>query len=158
MKFSIKDLFSKCDQIRSFLQIWSHLLKKSLMGNLMCSVNDDPAELHTGKNKAVINNFKYAKQISSKWQTLLPDKLKTAAFHLLSKIHKPNNRGKPALISMDCLTNRISEFVDHYLQQAVKNLKSYVKDTSDFIKKLENFHLTNEFYISIFHIKKVSKR
>ena len=31
MKFSIKDFFSKYDQIRSFLQIWSHLLKKSLM-------------------------------------------------------------------------------------------------------------------------------
>ena len=31
MKFSIKDLFSKCDQIRSFLWIWSHLQKKSLM-------------------------------------------------------------------------------------------------------------------------------
>ena len=28
MKFSIKDFFSKCDQIRSFLRIWSHLLKK----------------------------------------------------------------------------------------------------------------------------------
>ena len=31
MKCSIKDFFSKCDQIRSFLRIWSHLLKKSLM-------------------------------------------------------------------------------------------------------------------------------
>ena len=31
MKFSTKDFFSKCDQIRSFLQIWSHLLKKNLM-------------------------------------------------------------------------------------------------------------------------------
>ena len=31
MKFSIKDLFSKCDQIRSFQWIWSHLPKKSLM-------------------------------------------------------------------------------------------------------------------------------
>ena len=29
IKFSIKDFFSKCDQIRSFLRIWSHLLKKS---------------------------------------------------------------------------------------------------------------------------------
>ena len=28
MKFSIQDFFSKCDQIRSFLRIWSHLLKK----------------------------------------------------------------------------------------------------------------------------------
>ena len=31
MKFSIKDFFNKCDQISSFLRIWSHLLKKSLM-------------------------------------------------------------------------------------------------------------------------------
>ena len=28
MKFSIKDFFSKRDQIRSFQRIWSHLLKK----------------------------------------------------------------------------------------------------------------------------------
>ena len=35
MKFSIKDFYSKCDQIHSFLQIWSHLLKKSLMENFI---------------------------------------------------------------------------------------------------------------------------
>ena len=35
MKFSIKDLFSKCDQICSFLWIWSHLLKKSLIENVI---------------------------------------------------------------------------------------------------------------------------
>ena len=35
MKFSIKDFFSKCDQIRSFLRIWSHLLKKSIMENFI---------------------------------------------------------------------------------------------------------------------------
>ena len=39
MKFSIKDFFSKCDQIRSYLWIWSHLLKKSLMENfIFCAV------------------------------------------------------------------------------------------------------------------------
>ena len=39
MKFSMKDFFSKCDQIRSFLQIWPHLLKKSLMENFIsCAV------------------------------------------------------------------------------------------------------------------------
>ena len=35
MKFSIKDFSSKCDQIRSFLRIWSHLLEKSLMENFI---------------------------------------------------------------------------------------------------------------------------
>ena len=35
MKFSVKDFFSKCDQIRNLLRIWSHLLKKSLMENFI---------------------------------------------------------------------------------------------------------------------------
>ena len=39
MKFSTKDFFSKCDQIRRNLRIWSHLLKKSLMENfIFCAV------------------------------------------------------------------------------------------------------------------------
>ena len=38
MKFSIKNFFSKFDQIRSFLRIWSHLLKKSLMESFICCV------------------------------------------------------------------------------------------------------------------------
>ena len=40
MKFSIKDYFSKCDQIRIFLRIWSRLLKKSLTESFifLCSV------------------------------------------------------------------------------------------------------------------------
>ena len=40
MKFSNKNFFRKCDQIRRKLRIWSHLLKKSLMGNcIFCAVS-----------------------------------------------------------------------------------------------------------------------
>ena len=41
MKFSIKDFFSKYDQICSFLRIWSHLFENSLMENVhfLCSIN-----------------------------------------------------------------------------------------------------------------------
>ena len=39
MKFSIKDFFIKCKQISSFLRIWLHLLKKSLVENfIFCAV------------------------------------------------------------------------------------------------------------------------
>ena len=39
IKFSIKDFFSKCDQIRRKLRLWSHLLKKSLKENfIFCAV------------------------------------------------------------------------------------------------------------------------
>ena len=46
---SIEDFVSKCDQIRSFLQIWSHLLKKSLIENfIFCAVSDEinPLRVH----------------------------------------------------------------------------------------------------------------
>ena len=40
MKFSVRDFFSKCDKIRSFLRIWSHLLRKSVMKNFyFCAVS-----------------------------------------------------------------------------------------------------------------------
>ena len=46
MTFSIKDFFSKCDQIRGFLGIWSYLLKKSLMENfIFCAVEIAQIEL-----------------------------------------------------------------------------------------------------------------
>ena len=39
MKFSIKDFFGKCDQIRWKLRVWSRLMKKFLMKNfIFCAV------------------------------------------------------------------------------------------------------------------------
>ena len=57
MKFSIKDFFSKCDQICSLLRIWSHLLKKSLMENfIFCAVN---VNINEDKNKDKGNYHSY---------------------------------------------------------------------------------------------------
>ena len=48
MKFSIKDFFSKCDQIRRKLRIWSHLRKKSLMENsIFCAVTYSKIVIHS---------------------------------------------------------------------------------------------------------------
>ena len=51
-KFSIKDVFSKCDPIRSFLRICLHFLKKSLTGNVfvecflsILSTNVNPSKI-----------------------------------------------------------------------------------------------------------------
>ena len=52
MKFSIKDFYSKCDQISRKLRIWSHLLKKSLMGNfIFCAVYGIPIHYIDVKSK-----------------------------------------------------------------------------------------------------------
>ena len=83
-----------------------------------------------------------------KQQTLLEEKIQAPEFHLLPKIHKANNPGRPVISSVNCHTSRISEFVDYYLQPEVKKLKSYVKDTPDFIKKIEAIdHVSNDSYL-----------
>ena len=47
----MKDFCSKCDQIRSFLRIWSHLLKKSFMENfIFCAVKVRPDFCDYGQN------------------------------------------------------------------------------------------------------------
>ena len=56
---------------------------------------------------------------------------------MFPKIHKKDNPGRPVISSVSCHTSEISKFVDHHLQENVKHLKSYVKDTSDFINKIE---------------------
>ena len=64
MRFSIKDSFSKCDQIRKKLWIWSHLLKKSLMGNfIFCAVWSLSAKIFSRKS-FIINGWQGRKYVS----------------------------------------------------------------------------------------------
>ena len=54
MKFFIKDFFSKCDQIQSFLWIRSHLLKKSLMKNFVfCAVYSESTKKRLRNNPLI---------------------------------------------------------------------------------------------------------
>ena len=56
MKFIIKDFFSKCDQIRSFLLIWSHLRKKSLMESIIFLCNDNRIQ-KSGKRQSFKSTY-----------------------------------------------------------------------------------------------------
>ena len=71
---------------------------------------------------------------------LSDDKIRTAQFYMLPKIHKKktNPPGKPIVSGNGCPTERISQFIDHFLQPNVKNIKSYIKDTSDFLYMLKS--------------------
>ena len=81
-------------------------------------------------------------------KSLLEEKIKTPEFHLLPKIRKANNPGRPVIISVNCHTSRISEFVDYHLQPEIKKLKSYVKGITDLIKKVEAIdHASDDSYL-----------
>ena len=61
----------------------------------------------------------------------------------LPKIHQTNNPGRPVVNSIDSHTSRISKYVDFYLQPFSQHLPSYIKDTSHFLRKLNNVKDSN---------------
>ena len=55
---------------------------------------------------------------------------------MIQKVYKEGNNDRPVVSSIDCHTTKISKYIDHKLQPHVKELKSYVKDFTDFIRKI----------------------
>ena len=70
--------------------------------------------------------------------------VKTPHSYVTPKVHQKDIPGRPVGSSIDCYTSKLSKFVDHYLQRQTKSLPSYVKDTTDFIDKLENVKDTSK--------------
>ena len=62
---------------------------------------------------------------------------KFARFYLLPKIHKRlhNGPGRPVISNSGYYTENISSFLDHHLQPLAQAVKSYIKDTNQFLKK-----------------------
>ena len=70
---------------------------------------------------------------------------RTPQFYVLPNIHKEHNEtfpigypGRPIVSACNSYTENISGFIDQILQPHVKNLGSYVKDTTYFLRKLQN--------------------
>ena len=77
---------------------------------------------------------------------LILDTPRTPEFYMLPKIHKDTTPppGRPIISANSSPTERISAFVDHFLRPNVTKGKSYLKDTSDFLKKLQTIRDINE--------------
>ena len=65
---------------------------------------------------------------------------RTSQLYLLPKIHKNSEKppGRPIISANGSPTEKISQFVDHFLNPRISTLKSYVKDTTHFLNILED--------------------
>ena len=65
---------------------------------------------------------------------------KFARFYLLPKIHKRLHDvpGRPVISDCRYYTENISAFLDFHLQPLAQAVKSYIKDTNDFLNKLRS--------------------
>ena len=66
------------------------------------------------------------------------DNPRIGLFYMLPKIHKRlhNVPGRPVISNCGYFTENISAFLDYHLQPLAQKVKSYIKDTNDFLKKL----------------------
>ncbi|XP_033121407.1 uncharacterized protein LOC117120505 [Anneissia japonica] len=63
---------------------------------------------------------------------------KPGTFYLLPKIHKQDNPGRPIISGIGTLTEGISKYVDRILRPFATSANSYIKDTTDFLCKLQD--------------------
>ena len=64
---------------------------------------------------------------------------KFARIYLLPKIHKrlQNVPGRPIILNCSFYTENISSFLDYHLQPIAQKVKSYIKDTINFLNKVK---------------------
>ena len=69
---------------------------------------------------------------------LMVKTLRTPEFYTIPKIHKTPIKGRPIMSGNDSPTEKISQFVDHFLNPSTTKLRSYVKDTTHFLQILKD--------------------
>ena len=80
---------------------------------------------------------------------------------MFSKRHKSENSKRPVISFVNCHMTRMSQYVNYHLQPHVTVFQSYVKYSTDFMKKISNlgkiaFQLQEMFVhqMPTFHTKK----
>ncbi|KAJ7320480.1 hypothetical protein JRQ81_019991 [Phrynocephalus forsythii] len=92
---------------------------------------------------------KYQKELQNLMKTLpgnireqilqnTPQEPQLATFQLLPKIHKQGNPGRPIVSSITTITVGVSGYLDNVLKPYATKAPSYVRDTTDFLRKLQS--------------------
>jgi hypothetical protein len=100
----------------------------------------DPTEEYRGEVQNAIEDMYQSGEIDETVKKYLFDPVnRTSRMYFLPKIHKEKKTlsGRPVVSGNGCQTEKISQFVDHFLNPTTKKIKSYVKDTTHFIPKFE---------------------
>ena len=110
-------------------------------------VDTDLTAHHRDLVSLKVTNMLRAGEITDKCANyLVIDNPRTANFYLLPKIHKGKipPPGRPIVSANECPTERISQFVDHFIQPIVPTLKSYIKDSGHFLNILNEMKLNGD--------------
>jgi hypothetical protein len=108
--------------------------------NFYRETKDDLTHLHNDLISKLVDYLENEGEISKKCASYLKNtNPRTSQLYLLPKVHKKKlpMPGRPIVSANNSPTERISELADFFLKPLVKTTKSFVKDTTDFINKIE---------------------
>ena len=102
-------------------------------------LQSDPTDTFANVVKKIVRDM-FERDLITKHtkKFLTPYQPQATRFYLLPKIHRVGNPGRPIVSSNGAPTEKISAFVDHYLRPLVTNIPSYLKDTTDFLRRLQD--------------------
>ena len=107
-------------------------------------INNDPTLPLTKAINSYILHMKTKGIISESTYNYLKfkdDKSRTQQLYFLKKIHKNPISVRPIVSGCGGPTEKISQFIDHYIQPYVPKIDSYVRDSGHLISMLENLKL-----------------
>ncbi len=107
--------------------------------------SEDLTQEHSSQIERILDQMVHDGEIETEtYNFLKPQGCRTPLFYFLPKIHKKLVVGRPIISGNGGPTEKISAFVDEHIKGYVKEFPSYVRDTTDFISKIENYHSENE--------------
>jgi hypothetical protein len=125
--------------------------------NFYIETKEDLTQKHCEDIQKLLDLMLYRLEITPHiHEYLSPVESKTANFYFLPKIHKPTITGRPIISGNGSPTEAISAFVDEHIKRYVPLLPSYIRDTTDFIRKIEKIVLPE--LVSTTHVETSSDK
>ena len=107
-------------------------------------IPEDATNANQETFKSFINRAIEKKELLPSATNLLVQYPRTSKFYLLAKIHKPGNPGRPIVSACQCLTELLASYLDKITAPLVRNLNSYVKDSSHMLNIVDAFRYKGE--------------
>lgn len=99
----------------------------------------------TEKSNTIVKDLErngHIDKTTAKWAMTDTNNVQCHRFYTLPKIHKSttNTPGRPIVSGVNGPTEKLSKLVDHWLQDSVKEVPSYVQDTTDMLNTIEHWN------------------
>ncbi|XP_078377902.1 uncharacterized protein LOC144661069 [Oculina patagonica] len=113
-------------------------------GNFYQRIPEDATQENQNIVRSFVQRAIEANELPPSATNLLVEHARTSKFYLLPKIHKPGNPGRPIVSACACPTEHLPSYLDKLTAPFVRQLDSYVKDTTHMLQLLDSFQFSED--------------